>query len=100
MHLIFDKLFKPTLVLYFIILAYLFHYYFTQSDNWSDKSYYNWMNFKRIGITAGVIVGAIWFRMAGNHKVSNIILYSPVAIAIGIFVLGMLMMFLLYYRPK
>lgn len=74
---ILNKLYWPLMVIYIIILLAFVMLYFTEINNWSDRSYYNIMNFKRIGIVAGIILTSFYFKYNNNPKISNMILFMP-----------------------
>lgn len=52
----------------FVLLVYVFIYFY-QIENWSDRGYYNWMNFKKIFILVGIIGGSVWMKHKENSPV-------------------------------
>lgn len=67
----------------FVLLVYVFIYFY-QIENWSDRGYYNWMNFKKIFILVGIICGSVWTKYQGNspvganlHLVSGLLKKKP-----------------------
>ncbi|HQX43532.1 MAG: hypothetical protein IPP06_12115 [Saprospiraceae bacterium] len=64
-----SKLYWPFIGIFsFVLLVYVFLYFY-QIDNWSDRGYYNWMNFKRIFILVGIIGGSVWMKYQENSPV-------------------------------
>jgi glycopeptide antibiotics resistance protein len=68
--------------------------YFTQINNWSDKSYYNMMNFKRIILPLGILSASLIVRSNGHLKLANMILFIPVGILLVFSILGIFVMYL------
>ena len=92
-----SKLYWPFIGIFsFVLLVYVFLYFY-QIDNWSDRGYYNWMNFKRIFILAGIIGGSVWMKYQGNNQWAHIILYVPV----GILLIGaIILLFILFLYTR
>lgn len=77
-----------------IIVVFL---YFYQINNWSDRNYYNWMNFKKISLLVGIIGGSLLMKYQGNIFWAHLILYIPV----GIILIGaLILLFILYLYTK
>ncbi|MBK7233058.1 MAG: hypothetical protein IPH93_12560 [Saprospiraceae bacterium] len=88
------KLYWPILIIYVIILLAFVMLYFTEINNWSDRKYYNWMNFKRISIVSGIIIGALLTKYQGQTQISLWILYIPVAFSLIVLLFGLFIMYL------
>ncbi|MBK9270126.1 MAG: hypothetical protein IPM48_00890 [Saprospiraceae bacterium] len=91
------KLYWPVIVLYTIILLAFLMLYFTEMDNWSNRTYYNWMNFKRITIGVGIVIGSLFFKYKGQTQISLWILYLPIAFSIIVLLFGL---FFVYFYSK
>jgi glycopeptide antibiotics resistance protein len=87
----------PVVIIYSIILIITIIMYFTQMDNWSNRSYYNWMNFKRIFIPIFFLGTSLIFKHQGNQKLANIILFIPVGFLI-LMLTGGLIILMLYSK--
>lgn len=82
------------MVVYGIIFIAFVFLYITEINNWSDRNYYNWMNFKRIGIVSTIIGASLFFKYQNNIKVSNMFLYIPAFIFIALMLVGLFVMYL------
>ncbi|MBK9256511.1 MAG: hypothetical protein IPM42_13570 [Saprospiraceae bacterium] len=91
---ILPKLYWPLIVIYSVVLLSFIILYFTELNNWSDRNYYNWMNFKRIFTTAFILFCSLIMKYKGNEKVSNLILYIPTGITLLIIIFGIFMMYM------
>ena len=91
---IIGKLYWPLMVIYIIVLLAFVMLYFTEINNWSDRSYYNMMNFKRIGIVGLIIGGSLFMKYNGNLKMSNMILFIPFFLFVVFVILAIFVMYL------
>ncbi len=91
---ILNKLYWPLMVIYIIVLLAFVMLYFTEINNWSDRAYYNLMNFRRIGIVAGIILTSLYLKYNNNPKISNMILFVPAFAFIVFLVLALFVMYL------
>lgn len=69
-------------------------------NDWSDRNYYNWMNFKRIFLTLGILIGSYYMKSVGNERAANIILYIPIAIFILVLIGGLIILLLFMQSGK
>jgi hypothetical protein len=94
---ILTKLYWPIIGIFgFVLVVYVFLYFY-QIDNWSDRSYYHWMNAKRISIIVGILAGSIYMKYQGNILWAHIILYVPVALLL---IGALILLFILYLYTK
>ncbi len=96
-NVLLNKLYWPTFCVISLVLIVFIFLYFTQMNDWSNRTYYNWMNFKRIFISVAVLAGSYYMKRMGNERVANIILYIPVGIFLLV-IIGSLIMLLLFMQ--
>jgi len=92
-------LYWPIVGIYSIFLVIFTILYFTEMENWTNRSYYNWMNFKRLVIPAIFLTTSLIARYQENQKMANILLYIPVAFIV-LLMMGGLFILLLYSRSN
>lgn len=88
------KLYWPLIIAYSIVLLCFLILYFIEINNWSDRNYYIWMNFKRIFITSCIIFGSLLMKYFGNEKASQMIIFIPTGIFMAILLAGLFMLYL------
>ena len=91
---ILTHLYWPVVVIYSILIVIFTIMYFTEMDNWTNRSYYNRMNFKRIVIPGMFLCASLIVKFQGNQKMANIIIYIPVGFSILILMGGLFILFL------
>jgi hypothetical protein len=96
---ILTKLYWPIVGIYILLIVMFIFLYFTQINDWSDRSYYNRMNVKRIGIPLLFLLSSLYMNYQGNQKVANILLYIPVGFSLLILIGGLLIV-LMYSKSK
>lgn len=97
LHTLLNKLYWPCFIVICLVLLMFILLYFYQINDWSDRNYYNWMNFKRIFLALGILLGSYYMKSIGNERFANYILYIPIAIFILVLI-GALIMLLLFMR--
>ena len=95
-----NKLYWPCFFLIALVLLMFIFLYFYQINNWSDRNYYNWMNFKRIFLSLGILVGSYYMKHIGNDRAANLILYIPIGIFILVLIGGLIILLLFMQSGK
>ena len=88
------KLYWLGVGIYLLVVLVFVLLYLTEMGNWSDRSYYNWMNFKRIFLASAIPTASIIAKYTGYDEVANLILFVPFALLAVFVVLGILVMYL------
>ncbi len=88
------KLYWPTVLLYGLYLVIFSIMYFTEMHNWSNRTNYDWMNFKRIIIPGIFLCASLIAKYQSNEKMANVILYIPIGFALLILIGGLFILFL------
>ncbi len=94
LKIVLPKLYWPCIGIYLLVFLALIMLYFTEIDNWSDRSYYNWMNFKRIFIAGIIPTASMVARFSENARLADLILFVPTALVLVFLLLAVLVMFI------
>lgn len=100
LHTLLNKLYWPCFIIIALVLLMFILLYFYQINDWSDRNYYNWMNFKRIFLSLGILVGSYYMKHIGNDRAANLILYIPIGIFILVLIGGLIILLLFMQSGK
>lgn len=92
-----NKMYWPVVGCYFLLIVLFVIMYYSQINDWSNRAYYNMMYFKRIFLPLTIVLASLFAKYQENLKLANMILYIPLSLVVGFFILSFLVMFIISY---